>query len=140
MTGAQLGVLSDLLVDAETMTVAALCMRQKTFSRKGIAGSCLELAAMVQVGGRGAGQPGRALAAVLCTDLREAARLPGLHLQRHPAGQGVFDSDASRTTCMHSRCPEPTPARLACAGYTGVKQLPRHRAHMTGLPAWLLCR
>ena len=50
VTGSQLGVLSDLLVDAETMTVAALCLRQKTFSRKGIAGSCLDLAAMVQVG------------------------------------------------------------------------------------------
>ena len=50
VTGSQLGVLSDLLVDSTTMTVAALCLGQKTWSRKGIAGSCLELAAMVQVG------------------------------------------------------------------------------------------
>ena len=50
VTGSQLGVLSDLLVDSTTMTVAALCLGQKTWGRKGMAGSCLELAAMVQVG------------------------------------------------------------------------------------------
>ena len=50
VSGAYLGVAAGLLVDASSMTVSTLCLKQKAFSSKGFPQSCLELNAMVQVG------------------------------------------------------------------------------------------
>ena len=50
VSGSQLGIVADLLVDPARMAVCTLCMKQKAWLNVGQADSCLELGALQQVG------------------------------------------------------------------------------------------